>query len=1017
MDPVFGHDDPAQILEQASQALRKKDLTRARRLAYLAASLDPTSELSWLILAASASPHASVFYLEKALELNPDSKTAKKGLQWAVDRLSGLNQPPVIPPVISLPQESCAEITQQVAVQQKPQIQAFQLHRWVKKAISLASGFRSSTFQRVAKYTGVRLLTMSLMIVTSIFLIIYIANLGGYLDTIQKALIDENINGMLMTGWLRDVSPEERSAVIEQTRLAMQKSYGLDQPYFARVMDWFYRGLSFDWGQSRLTYPISSTIVEGSHSRPIESNDIRTLIVAYLPRTLLLLGTSNLGIFLISILIALPLSRKPHTKMNQAIRLLSLISSVPSWVFGVILLMFLYLVVGNFKFSLGFSDWPTNFTWETFVRILQGLSLPFLAIFLSKFFQSVYAWRVYFTNYSKEDYIDLARAKGLPDNILERRYLLRPALPSIITSFALIMISIWQECIIVESFFNVGGIGGLFVWALNSNDPKIVVALVATFAYFLAVTILILDVAYAIVDPRVRVGEETQSGNPLLEKRRLGLRSIFKPRWSPAGGQRISKGFLLPQFAHVQKALSLLVGQLKSIFHSIPGWWHSFIETAREIMRFPTAVAGLVIIAVLGAIAIFTVLSIPFSRAISLWRGDDKAWIRNPKKVPPEWTNAFRSDKLPVTIDLTSRDSTASKVASLNSNGTSSVSILLPFEYTNGHFPQDILVLFDTKIKEKKPFVLMSWITPDGREIPLKNFAPSDESFNLFSSDTDLKNKFGRVQPAEALFARPGSEPAEVLQGKYQLKVTGILFEEDSQLDAELVVYGQVFGIAGTDLERRDLSLILSWGLVVALAFGIIAAIGTTISSVVLAAAGAWFGGWVDGLIHRVSEVFMVLPVLPTSIMIFVLYSKSIWVILGVTVGLNIFGNSLKNYRAMFLQVITSPYIEAACTYGASGWRIIFQYMIPRIRSVLIPQLIILVPGYVFFESTLSYLGVSDPFTPTLGKLLTTTLGNGIFREPAYLTLEPFGLLLLICLGFAFFGFALERYFNEKLGI
>ena len=119
----------------------------------------------------------------------------------------------------------------------------------------------------------------------------------------------------------------------------------------------------------------------------------------------------------------------------------------------------------------------------------------------------------------------------------------------------------------------------------------------------------------------------------------------------------------------------------------------------------------------------------------------------------------------------------------------------------------------------------------------------------------------------------------------------------------------------------------------------------------------------------------------------------------------------------MFLQLIESPYIEAARSYGASDWRIIFQYLIPRIRSVLIPQLIILIPGYVFFESTLAFLGVSDPLTPTLGKLLVSTLESGVFVKPAYLTLEPFGMLLLITLGFALLGFGLERLYNEKLGI
>ncbi len=232
-----------------------------------------------------------------------------------------------------------------------------------------------------------------------------------------------------------------------------------------------------------------------------------------------------------------------------------------------------------------------------------------------------------------------------------------------------------------------------------------------------------------------------------------------------------------------------------------------------------------------------------------------------------------------------------------------------------------------------------------------------------------------------------------------------------------MIVYGQVYGMAGTDRYRRDLSLVLLWGTVVALSFGILAAIGTTLSSVTLAAAGAWFGGWFDGLIQRISEINMAIPVLPISIMIFFMYSKSFWVILGVTVGLSIFGVSIKTYRALFLQIKVLSYIEGARAYGASGWRIIFQYMIPRVRSILIPQLIILVPSYIFFEATLSFLGVSDPLLPTLGKLLVTTIQGSLYGQPIYLSVEPIVMLVVIALGFALLGFALERIFNEKLGI
>lgn len=75
-------------IQNAQFALQKKQTVEARRLAMEAAQLDPSFEDPWLILATLSSPKASVAYLQKALEINPQSTRAAKGMQWALERLS-----------------------------------------------------------------------------------------------------------------------------------------------------------------------------------------------------------------------------------------------------------------------------------------------------------------------------------------------------------------------------------------------------------------------------------------------------------------------------------------------------------------------------------------------------------------------------------------------------------------------------------------------------------------------------------------------------------------------------------------------------------------------------------------------------------------------------------------------------------------------------------------------------------------------------------------------------------------
>ena len=101
----------------------------------------------------------------------------------------------------------------------------------------------------------------------------------------------------------------------------------------------------------------------------------------------------------------------------------------------------------------------------------------------------------------------MAKAKGLPDRMIEQRYVLRPTLPNIVTSFALLLITLWTGAIILETVFNWPGIGQLYFRAIGIYDTPVILANTVVYAYLLSLTVFLLDFIYALVDPRVRVGE------------------------------------------------------------------------------------------------------------------------------------------------------------------------------------------------------------------------------------------------------------------------------------------------------------------------------------------------------------------------------------------------------------------------------------------------------------------------------------------------------------------------------
>jgi len=437
----------------------------------------------------------------------------------------------------------------------------------------------------------------------------------------------------------------------------------------------------------------------------------------------------------------------------------------------------------------------------------------------------------------------------------------------------------------------------------------------------------------------------------------------------------------------------------------------------QQLIKYPSALIGIILILMLFGISIYTIFAIPYNTAINLWRGGDTVWGQNPKTVPPVWVNWWRTKKLPETIVLTMEDEDA-QIEKVEREDGENVIITYTFDFQADEVPQDVIINFSSKYTNRSPFVSVYWITPDGREIRVTEQGIGYNTSYRAIQDEKLKRRLGGVSPDLALFDNPETEEVDVLKGTYTIIIDSLTFEEDSQITkVEVLLHGKVYGWFGTDNQRRDLTIAILWGTPIALAFGLTASIGTSVFSMIFAAAGVWYGGWVDELIQRITEISINLPFLSLLIMIGTFYSRSIWTILWITVVLTIFSGAIKSYRAIFLQVKESPYVEAAKAYGASNLRIIFNYLIPRVTPLLIPSLVLGVPAYVFLEATLASLSLGDPVLPTWGKVIENAWrgGGAVYNGYYYWILEPAVLLIITGLGFAMVGFALDRIFNPRL--
>lgn len=446
--------------------------------------------------------------------------------------------------------------------------------------------------------------------------------------------------------------------------------------------------------------------------------------------------------------------------------------------------------------------------------------------------------------------------------------------------------------------------------------------------------------------------------------------------------------------------------------------------------------AGIAILLILVGISIYTITTIPYERATYLWQAGKGIWLDNPRNALPSWMNLFLPKKLPETIilDTAEKQRGVTKIVVPFGKTMSKVIMELTFNYEYDDFPSEINLFYSSKFTSTPPQLTVYWVKPNGEKFKLKDLTLSEKGAYYISNDEELaktlinhiREKLGEepeygITTEIALFAKEDKsilkkETVSPLKGKYRMAIEGMLFEKDSDVNVKLVVYGKVYGMAGTDHLRRDLMIALLWGTPIALSFGMTAALSIAVLQMIIAATSAWFGGRVDFILQRLTEINMTLPFLPILIMIAVFYKLNIWTMLLVIVALSIFGSGVKTYRAVFLQVKEFPYIDAARSYGASSLRIIFLYIIPKILPTIIPSLVLSVPDFVFLEAALAILGLGDPVAPTWGKIIDDAFSAGaLYKGYFYWVLEPSFLLILTALGFALLGLSLDKIFNPRL--
>jgi peptide/nickel transport system permease protein len=353
-----------------------------------------------------------------------------------------------------------------------------------------------SSLSRILKFSAVRMVSLIVSVVIAIFLTILIANMGGYVDRIRLGEIREGVMQFVNNNQAyRTLSNDERIAKADELVATKAHAQGLDRPLLVRTIAYMKSAMTLDFGQA-----LQMTSNSGS-------KQVRLIVLERLPPTLLLWGTSGFLLFFVELFVALSISRKYGSFLDKLVVAMAPFSTTPAWFFGI----FLILIFASFFHLLPFGGMVDAPVPETFLgytlSLLKHMILPVMALTLSSTFLRIYQWRTFFLIYSSEDYVDMAKAKGLTSRDIERRYIMRPTLPNIITAFALTLIGLWIGGPILETVFNWPGLGRAFYQAVQFYDTPVILAETVIYAYLLVITVFLLEYIYALVDPRVKIGD------------------------------------------------------------------------------------------------------------------------------------------------------------------------------------------------------------------------------------------------------------------------------------------------------------------------------------------------------------------------------------------------------------------------------------------------------------------------------------------------------------------------------
>jgi peptide/nickel transport system permease protein len=234
--------------------------------------------------------------------------------------------------------------------------------------------------------------------------------------------------------------------------------------------------------------------------------------------------------------------------------------------------------------------------------------------------------------------------------------------------------------------------------------------------------------------------------------------------------------------------------------------------------------------------------------------------------------------------------------------------------------------------------------------------------------------------------------------------------------------------ILGADRLGRDILNLTVHGTRVSMMIGLLATLITVLIGALIGIVSGFVGGMLDTVLMRISDFFLVLPTFVLALILAPILLDLIGtqaeffgmrvtlIVIVIVIGITSWASTARVIRSQTLSLRERAFVDRARVVGAgSGW-IMRRHILPNVINLIVANTVLVFAGAVLTETTLSFIGLGDPFQPSWGQLLNNAQGDGAPGLGAWWNLAPPGIaIILVVLAFTLVGNALDDILNPKL--